>query len=115
MGEAKRRGDREARIAAAKPKEKKESPEYVAMQPYSNSALQYLWGQFRMFDDMTVNEFHAATKAKQKELADKRVELAASAEQQALSAERARLRALAADNIAIATGLEAASGTMQEG
>lgn len=115
MGEAKRRGTREERSAAATPKPKAPEREYVQQIPYTNSALQYLWGNFKMFDNMTVNEFHAAAKAKQKALADKRVELQATPEQQARSAERERLRALAADNIAIAKGLEAANGAVQEG
>ena len=83
MGEAKRRGTREERIAAAPPLAEKPEPQYRRLPPYTNRALDFLWGQFRIGDgEMTVNDIRAEAVAKQKELAAKRAaeEIAANPE-----------------------------------
>lgn len=65
MGEAKRRGTPEERKAAAAPRVKPDHPGYRRMIPYRNSALDRLWGQFKMRDDMTVNEMVTKARADQ--------------------------------------------------
>jgi hypothetical protein len=59
MGEAKRRGTREERMASAVPKERKPDREYKQMLPYTNSALNYLWSNFKVFGDTTIGEVRA--------------------------------------------------------
>jgi len=57
MGEAKRRGTRDERIAAAIPKTKPEPRQYKPTIPYRNRALDFLFGNFKIDDaGQTINE-----------------------------------------------------------
>lgn len=65
MGEAKNRGTREERIAAATSRVKQD-PQYRYTLPYRNKALDFLWGQFRVTEDKTINDVRAeAVKAQE--------------------------------------------------
>jgi len=67
MGEAKRRGTRDERVAAATPKAAKPAPEYKYKLPYRNSALDFLWGHFKVGpSEETINELRARAVAEQK-------------------------------------------------
>lgn len=73
MGEAKRRGSREERVAAAKPKPPAPERQYQPRLAYSNKALNFLWGQYRVgAEGKTVAELRAEAIAEQKRLAAER-------------------------------------------
>ena len=82
MGEAKRRGNREQRIATAAPRPPKEAPTYKFVQPYRNRALDFLWDKFFVFDGVTVKDFVAKAKADQRK-ANEAAAIRASQEAQA--------------------------------
>jgi hypothetical protein len=81
MGEAKRRGTRDERVAAAvarnatNPPAVKPDREYKYRLPYRNRVLDYLWLQFRVgTDNKTIGELRAEAVAEKDRLARLRAE-----------------------------------------
>jgi hypothetical protein len=73
MGEAKRRGTYEERVAAATPRVPKPDRQYRPRMPLYTSALLYLWQQFKVgIDDKTIAEFRAEAVAEQTRLRELR-------------------------------------------